>query len=217
MTKSAPSAHTATATPVREPRPFLFLEPTTPGTQAPVIATATQQRLERIATNDTPQLVRSVVDYTIALQNRRALERGNPQPIQLSVLNRRRRAARSWLLAILAGRTDATTLQTVTTQWLPVLCAVGAVPTGMERSGRRLIEFVRGALAACLFETPADNLLPHAKALHVVESTLAAHLAALLRSATTTTNTTAKTSTTTTAAATTTIRTAKTPRGTPRS
>lgn len=219
MTKSAPSASTATATAVREPRPFLFLEPTTPGTPAPVIATETQQRLERIATNDTPQLVRSVVDYTIALQNRRALERGNPQPIQLSVLNRRRRAARSWLLAILAGQTDATTLQTVTTQWLPVLCAVGAVPTGVERSGRRLIEFVRGALAACLFETPADNLLPHAKALHVVESTLAAHLAALLRSAATT-NTTGKTNTTTVAATTTirtTNRTTNTPRGTTRS
>jgi len=40
---------------------------------------------------------------------------------------------------------------------------------------------VRGALTACVFDEAADNLLPHAKAEHVIEATLQAHLAALLR------------------------------------
>lgn len=179
MTKSTSTTATATATTVREVRPFLFLDPA-PATTI-VIEPAVRARLDRIANEQIPQLVRSLVDYTIALQNRRALERGNPQPIQLSVLNRRRRAARSWLVAILAGATDTATLQAVTGQWLPTLCAAGLVPTGVQRAGRRLVEFVRGALTACVFDEAADNLLPHAKAEHVIEATLQAHLGALLR------------------------------------
>jgi hypothetical protein len=167
MTKSAPSAASA-ATVVREVRPFLFLDPA-PAPVHVTIAPATRERLERIAVAEIPQLVRSIVDYTIALQNRRALERGNPQPISLAVLNRRRRAARSWLLAILSGATDAATLHTVT--------------------ARRLVEFVRGALAACLYDEAADNLLPQAKAQHVVETTLSCHLAAILRASAVTTTT----------------------------
>lgn len=178
MTKStSPTAPAATT--VREVRPFLFLDPA-PATPLS-IEPAVRARLDRIASEQIPQLVRSLVDYTIALQNRRALERGNPQPIQLSVLNRRRRAARAWLVAILAGATDTATLQAVTGQWLPTLCAAGLVPTGVQRAGRRLVEFVRGALTACVFDEAADNLLPHAKAEHVIEATLQAHLAALLR------------------------------------
>ena len=186
MTKSAPSASTAAATAVREVRPFLFLDPA-PAPVHVTIAPAERERLEHIAVAEIPQLVRAVVDYTIALQNRRALERGNPQPISLAVLNRRRRAARSWLLAILGGATDASTLHAVTTQWLPVLCAAGLVPTRLERPARRLVEFVRGALAACLYEEAAENLLPHAKAQHAVETTLACHLAAILRASAATT------------------------------
>lgn len=181
MTKSTSTTATATATTVREVRPFLFLDPAPAPAKALVIEPAVRARLDRIANEQIPQLVRSLVDYTIALQNRRALERGNPQPIQLSVLNRRRRAARSWLVAILAGATNTATLQAVTGQWLPTLCAAGLVPTGVQRAGRRLVEFVRGALTACVFDEAADNLLPHAKAEHVIEVTLQAHLAALLR------------------------------------
>lgn len=42
-----------------------------------------------------------------------------------------------------------------------------------------LVEFVRGAVTACIFDQPAANLLSHAKALHALESTLSAHLAAV--------------------------------------
>jgi hypothetical protein len=135
--------------------------------------------LEARAGASVPVLTRAVVAYTIALQNRRALEHGNVQPIQLSVLNRRRRVARAWLLAILAGKVDAGTRHAVATQWLPTLCAAGPAPAQCTTRAVALIEYVRGAITACIFDQPADNLVPQARALHALEQALAAHLGAV--------------------------------------
>jgi hypothetical protein len=176
MTKSA--LLTGTEAALREVRPFLYLEPARLPLKDARVDERGQALLEDAATPALPQLVRSLVDFTIARQNRRALERGPVQPIQLSVLNRRRRAARSWLNAIVAGRTDAATRHAVATQWLPLLTATGPDLRLAARYGRALIEFVRGALTACVFDEPTDCLIPHARALQVLETTLAAHLAA---------------------------------------
>lgn len=180
MTKSAVSVKDTTSAVLREVRPFLYLEPARlPLANVPV-DTIGLARLDASVSPSIPQLVRSLVDFTIALQNRRALESGNVQPIQLSVLNRRRRAARSWLLAIVGGKSDAATRHAVATQWVPVLTGTGPELARAAASGRALIEFVRGAITACVFDEPSENLLDHAKALHVLESTLAAHLAGVL-------------------------------------
>ncbi len=164
---------------VREPRPFLYLEPARLPLRADRALATDGRYLEAAAGHSVPALVRSLVDYTIALQNRRALERGNPQPIQLSVLNRRRRAARSWILAVLAGKVDAAPQHAVATQWLPMLTGTGPDLTKATRPGRTLIEFLRGSITACIFDDPAENLLPHARALHVLETVLSVHLAAI--------------------------------------
>lgn len=182
MTKSAVSNQDA-ASVQREVRPFLLLEPSRLPLPPIELDPIGKERLERIVATEIPHLVRSIVDYTIALQNRRALEQGNPQPIQLSVLNRRRRAARAWLVAIGAGKSDGATRHAVSTQWLPMLTGTGPDLAAAARPGRRLFEFVRGAITACIFDAPAENLLHHAKALHVLETTLSAHLAGLLEHA----------------------------------
>jgi hypothetical protein len=179
MTKSTVLAKDATSAVLREVRPFLYLEPARLPLAATTVDAAGCARLEASVSPVIPQLVRSLVDFTIALQNRRALERGNVQPIQLSVLNRRRRAARAWILAILGGQNDAATQHAVSTQWIPVLTGTGPELARAEASGRALVEFVRGAITACIFDEPSDNLLEHCKALHVLETTLAVHLAAL--------------------------------------
>lgn len=182
MTKSTISAGDS-VTAVREVRPFLLLQPARlPLKETKADATGLA-RLDAAVSPTIPQVVGSLVDFTIALQNRRALERGPVQPIQLSVLNRRRRAARSWLVAIVQGKTDAATRHAVATQWLPLLTGTGPDLARAQRSGRALVEFVRGALTACIFDEPSENLLDHAKALHVLESTLAAHLAGLQQAA----------------------------------
>src|SRR5262245_11731127 len=125
MTKSDVLAKDATVTVRREARPFLHLEPAAlPPAPTPVDAVGVAH-LEAAVTPAIPYLVRSLVDFTIALQNRRALERGHVQPIQLSVLNRRRRAARAWILAIATGQQDAATRHTTATQWIPVLTGTG--------------------------------------------------------------------------------------------
>jgi hypothetical protein len=181
MTTSAVSNRDRSQPVRREPRPFLFLEPARlPLREASVDPTG-QQRLEAAVLPQIPQLVRSLVDFTIARQNRRAQQRGRPQPIPMSVLNRRRRAARTWLLAIAAGQCDGATRHAVATQWLPMLCGTGPDLAEVARPGRVLVEFLRGALTACLFDAPTENLLPAARALHVLETTLATHLAALLQ------------------------------------
>ncbi|MCR9243427.1 MAG: hypothetical protein NXI31_00240 [bacterium] len=178
MTKSALTIETSPANAVREPRPFLFLEPGNAAVSVEIPA-ADQAGLEAAATPMIPALVRSIVNFTIALQNRRALEHGNVQPIQVSVLNRRRRAARAWCNAILAGSTDSATGHAAATQWLPTLCGTGPdVGQCIERA-TSLIEFVRGAITATIFDAPADNLVPHARALHALETVLGSHFTAL--------------------------------------
>lgn len=183
MTKSTvPDANVAIAA-VREPRPFLFLEPARLPVRKHTIDAEGTAHLQTTAEPSLPALVRSLVDHTIERQNRRAIERGIPQPIQLSVLNRRRRAARSWLLAVLSGKVDAATQHAVATQWLPTLTGTGPDLRLAQRPSRVLIEFVRGAVTACIFDAPAANLLPQARALHVLETTLSVHLAAVLQAA----------------------------------
>ena len=163
----------------REVRAFLHLEPLRLPLKDERIDAAGAELLERVVAPCIPHLVRSLVDFSIARQNRRALERGAVQPIQLAVLNRRRRAARCWLNAIVAGKVDGATRHAVATQWLPLLTASGPDLRASARFGRAMVEFVRGALTACVFDEPAVCLVPHARALHVLEHTLAAHLAAL--------------------------------------
>ncbi|MBL8729141.1 MAG: hypothetical protein JNM25_11960 [Planctomycetes bacterium] len=183
MTKSTvPDANVA-ITAVREPRPFLFLEPAPLPLRKNAIDAVGAAHLHAAAEGWVPMLVRSLIDFTIERHNRLALLRGIPQPIQLSVLNRRRRAARSWLLAVIAGKVDAATRHAVATQWLPLLAGTGPELRLVAPPARVLIEFVRGAITACIFDLPAANLLPEAKALHALETTLSVHLAAVLQTA----------------------------------
>jgi len=177
MTKSAVPEANVTA--LREPRPFLFLEPARLPLRKDAVDAVGAAHLHAAAEDAVAAITRSLVDFTIERQNRRAIERGNPQPIQLSVLNRRRRAARSWILAVISGKLDAATRHAVSSLWLPTLTGNGSDLHKAEVRGQALIEFLRGAVTACIFSEPADNLLPHAKALHVLETVLAVHLAAL--------------------------------------
>jgi hypothetical protein len=162
-----------------EPRPFLFLDPVRTTARRPVLDEVGRENLESCTIDAVPAIVRSLVDFTIAQQNRRALEHGNVQPIQLSVLNRRRRSARAWILAVLAGAVDAGTLHALTTQWIPTLTGTGPDLRRAAQPGRACLEFLRGAIAAQIFDRPAENLLPHARALHVLETVLGLHLAAV--------------------------------------
>jgi hypothetical protein len=183
MTKSTVSDANVLPIAVREPRPFLFLEPAPLPLRKHLIDAPSAAHLHAAAEGDIPALVRALVDFTIERHNRRAQDRGNPQPIQVSVLNRRRRAARSWLLAVLGAKIDAATRHAVATQWLPTLTGTGPELRFAAKPARVLIEFVRGAVTACIFDQPASNLLPQAKALHALESTLSAHLAAVWHAA----------------------------------
>ena len=157
----------------KQPRPFLFLEPRELLEGAgpdPVGLRA----LHEICEECLPLLVRSLVNHTIARSNEVALR---PQPIAMTVLNRRRRAARSWLLAIVNGAVDAATSYQVAEQWLPLLCGTGPDRTHWIGAAQRLVEFVRGAITACIFDAPTENLLTQARALHVMETILAHQLA----------------------------------------
>jgi hypothetical protein len=175
MTKSVLSVGNTTQAIAREPRPFLFLEPARTSSTVAIDPIGLAW-LAEAADDAVPTLVRSIVNFSIALQNRSLLERGKQQPIQVSVLNRRRRAARAWINAVLVGGIDAATQQALTTQWIPTLC--GSRPGASEQGGK-FVEFLRGSLTSLIFSEPAGNLLGHARALHVVESVLAVHLAAL--------------------------------------
>ena len=176
MTK--PAIPQAAAAPTREPRPFSFLAPKLVLAEPPAIEVGGRAFLSAKTSEFVPALVRALVNHTIELQNRRSRERGWQQPIQLSVLNRRRRCARSWLQSVINGAVDLPTLHAAASQWLPMLCGHGPDQPTMLRTVRSCVEFVRGALTGLIFDHAADNLLGHARAQHALETVLAAHLAA---------------------------------------
>ncbi len=126
-------------------------------------------------------LVRALVNYTLAWDQAVARQQGRQPAVGVEVLNRRRRVARSWLLAILGGKVQRETLEDLQGQWLPQLRAqlrtTAAGDAGQSAIPcRNLVEFLRGAISALIMEQPADNLLPQAKALYSLETILAIHL-----------------------------------------
>ncbi|MEQ1634025.1 MAG: hypothetical protein ABL997_16730 [Planctomycetota bacterium] len=172
--KTAPAAPTVR----REPRAFAFLKPRRITTTAPEIDLGGKAMLAARVNDCIPALARALVDHSIAVHNERGRENGTRQPIQLSVLNRRRRAARAWVQAVLSADVDAPTLHAVATQWLPMLAGHGREADVVARTIRQSVEFLRGAITGVLFDEPEDNLLLHARALHVLETVLGVHLAA---------------------------------------
>lgn len=161
---------------MREPRPFVYLKPASLPMPQLVEDPAGAARLDDAVQEWIPQLARSIVDFTIARDNARS---GHPAPIGMSVLNRRRRAARAWLQLLAAGRADAGARHVVATQWLPILCGTGPDLLLARAPARELVEFVRGAVTACIFDAARAELLLDARAHYLFESALAAHLAAV--------------------------------------
>jgi hypothetical protein len=164
----------------REVRPFSFLEPARPSGRLPELDLQGCERLAEALTDSIPMLVRSLVDWSIARQRRDRWSQASAQPIQLAVLNRRRRAARAWCNAIAEARVDEAVQHAVAQQWLPILCGSGTAGADFA-AGRSFVEFVRGLATACLFDAPKASLLGEARGLHVLETVLAVHLGALER------------------------------------
>lgn len=133
--------------------------------------------LEALVSDAAPRIARSIVDWTIARDAAR--RRGLREAPSISVLNRRRRAARSWVEAVIAGTVDTTTNHAFATAWMPQLAGTGPELREALPSTRELVELVRGAFAALIFAEPAENLVPRALAMHTVEVVLARQLAAL--------------------------------------
>ena len=163
----------------KEPRPFLYLDP------RPVPSSSSESPREGVdelahrVLDEVPALVRALVNHTIAQQNRDSLRSGRAQPIPISVLNRRRRSARAWIVAILGGRTDRATLHALTHTWIPQLAGTGPEIRQSARTGYLCMEFLRGAITANIFGGPANNLVPAAKALYALDNVLGVHLQAL--------------------------------------
>lgn len=163
----------------RDQRPFLRLEAIDIPRQLAPSAQAGLPLLAESMMDEVGSLVRSLVNYTVAAQNEERRVLGRRQGVTLSVLNRRRRAARSWILAILRGQVDRATLHAVAHSWLPQLCGTGPSICEAEPPAHRYVEFLRGLMTAHVMRRVADNLVPEAKALHALETILAIHLGAL--------------------------------------
>lgn len=130
--------------------------------------------------DDAARISRALVEYSFTANSGVHADHlgGGFQPAPLSVRNRRRRAARLWINSILEARVDRPTLEAFTGLWLPQLCGTGPDRHLAAPHARRFIEWVRGAMTACLFDATTDNLVPEAYALHVMETVLSLHLGA---------------------------------------
>ena len=178
-TESAQEAGTPGYSGQPERRPFLRLEPRAAEPMTDEIL-ETLPALRRELYPELPGLARAVVDHSVRFQNAqsRRQPRTTPTAISLPMLNRRRRAARLWLQAILYGRVDPVTRHAVAHQWLPQLAGVTADGTTPPTVGRRFLEFVRGLLIASVADRPSANLVPIAKQMFAIESVLSVHLGA---------------------------------------
>jgi len=170
---------TSARTPQRERRPFLWLEAVDVPPELPPSAAAGLELLAELMMDEVGALVRSLVNHTVAAQNERRRREGRALGVSVSVLNRRRRAARSWIVAILRGQVDRATLHDVAHSWVPQLCGTGPNIRNANRPARRYFEFLRGLMTAHVMRRVADNLVPEAKALHALETILGIHLRAL--------------------------------------
>lgn len=179
MTTEAKDKASSPTTPPREPRPFLRLEAIDVPRKLPPSARQGLPLLAGLLMDDVAALVRSLVNHTVAVQNEERRRRGRPEGVTLSVLNRRRRAARSWILTILAGQVDRGSLHAITRSWLPQLCGTGPGIRNAVEPAARYVEFLRGLMTGLVVRRVAENLVPEAKALHALETVLGIHLGAM--------------------------------------
>ena len=178
MAKTADSGSSEDTRIQKEPRPFLYLEPKEVPRDPAILAEGVAE-LATLILDQIPALVRALINHTIAMQNRRTLLTGRRQAIPISVLNRRRRSARAWILAVIHGQMDRATLHAVSHVWIPQLAGTGPELRHAARAGRSCMEFLRGAITAHIFEHPEENLVPAAKALQALEIVMGTHLQAL--------------------------------------
>lgn len=179
MTTKAKEETSSTTMPPREHRPFLRLEAIDVPPGLPPSARAGLPLLAELLMDEVASLVRSLVNYTVTDQNEARRRRGRAEGVTLSVLNRRRRAARSWIVTILAGQVDRATLHSIAHSWLPQLCGTGPGLRDAKAPATRYVEFLRGLMTAHVMRRVAENLVPEAKALHALETILGIHLGAL--------------------------------------
>jgi hypothetical protein len=170
---------TLSRAPLRERRPFLWLEAIDVPRRLPPSAQDGLPLLAELLMDEIGSLVRSLVNHTVAAQNEQRRREGRAEGVTLSVLNRRRRAARSWIVTILRGQVDRATLHAVAHSWLPQLCGTGPSIRNASQPARRYVEFLRGLMTAHVMRRVAENLVPEARALHALETILAIHLGAL--------------------------------------
>ncbi|MCA8942297.1 MAG: hypothetical protein KDB80_07015 [Planctomycetes bacterium] len=161
----------------REARPFAWLSS---ATALSPTAIRGLPDLRYMTEDSFAALARSLADFSLRIQRPLDLVSAHRAPI-VSIRNRRRRAATLWVVAILAGRCDKSTLRSLANSWLPQLAGTGPDVVAAAGSGRKLIEFLRGLMTANLFDRSAANLVPQARALAALDGILAVHLDAVER------------------------------------
>lgn len=172
-TTTTPAATTVT----RESRPFAWLNSATSMSQTAIRGLPD---LRQLTEESISVLARALAEYSLRSQRPLDLVSDRRTPL-VSVRNRRRRAASLWIVSVLGGRCDASTLDSLVGTWLPQLAGSGPDRRVAARSGRRLIEFLRGLITADLFAAAAPNLVPQAHALCALDGVLAVHLDAIER------------------------------------
>jgi hypothetical protein len=179
-TRPADNSGTRPAVPAtKERRPFLKLSPLLVPREVPEELAPGLEELEHRVGDDVQIVVRSLVNFTVSRQIVAQRAAGRAVGVPHGVLNRRRRSAREWILAIVAGHVDESTLHSLTHTWIPQLAGTGPDVAAAIAPGAEMIEFVRGAISALVMNDFAANLVPHAKALNALETVLSLHLRGL--------------------------------------
>lgn len=130
--------------------------------------------LQEYLEEDVQVLVRVLVDAMMRRRHARSRAADRLPSTSIQELNRGRRAARSWLHAILSGRIDQGTRHAMLHVWLPELGL--SAHAADWREVQDTFELLRGAATGLIAGAPEDNLVPQAKAVHALDAVLALHL-----------------------------------------
>ncbi len=172
----------------RERHPFFKLAPLIIPREIPAEIGPGLMELEERVGDDVQIVVRSLVNFTVGRQITEQRRIGREVGVPHGVLNRRRRSAREWIIALLGGKIDLATLHSLTHSWIPQLSGTGPEVREALEIGEDMIEFVHGAISAVVMTDLGENPVPHARALQALETVLGIYLRALRAAATGTEN-----------------------------
>lgn len=131
---------------------------------------ATLALLGSFLEGDLPWLSRALADEVGLLHLRRSDPLHRQRSVEVGVINRRRRAARSFFVHLFQGEIEENFLRTLRGAWLPEILNPDGSGTVGAQAARTFLDYAKGLLAGALHFDPNANLVPMVRLQRAVDA-----------------------------------------------